>query len=93
MALTQEDLAALAQFIDNKLDARETARASRPQTPAERAAVVGTPDVDPQAGPDYWVHLADGSVLVSKDSQSTHMESNGETCLVIGRYLKAEEGQ
>lgn len=59
--------------------------------PQDRASVVGKPDVDPEAGPDYYVHLADGSVVVSKDSASTHMANgDGESVAVIGRYQKGE---
>jgi len=85
MALTTEDLELLSSFVDRKL---AELGASAPQTPAERAAIVGTPDANPEAGPDYWIHLADGSVVVGKDSVSTHMLSNGEQTLVIGRYAK-----
>lgn len=93
MALDQADLAALGSFISNEVGkATEALRqefATRAATPENRAAQVGVPDVDPDAGPDYWVHLADGTVTVSKDSTSTHMPGpDGETIPVIGRYLK-----
>jgi hypothetical protein len=68
--------------------------AGTPAVPAERAAQdrvaqVGAPDVAPDAGPEYYVHLADGSVVESYDSGSTHMpNAKGEPVAVIGRYQK-----
>lgn len=59
------------------------------QAAASRAAVVGVPDVAPDAGPEYYVHLADGTVVVTHDSQSTHLPNEaGESLAVIGRYQK-----
>jgi hypothetical protein len=84
MALTPEDLELLGSFIDKKI-------AGAAPAASDRTAKVGTPDVDPEAGPLYWIHLADGSVLESHDSGSTHMLSgSGKTELVIGRFLKGE---
>jgi hypothetical protein len=51
-----------------------------------RDSIVGIPDVPFDAGPEYYVHLANGHVVRSHDSGSTHMEDNGETVLVTGRY-------
>lgn len=54
-----------------------------------RASVVGVPDVPADAGPEYYVHLADGEVVVTHDSASTHLPNEaGEPVLVIGRYQK-----
>lgn len=94
MAFTQEDLAALGSLIGDVVDKKLAD--SRPPEPsdeekAETAAQqqrlkAGVPDVDPEAGPDYYVHLANGDVIVTKDSGSTHIGVDGETVAVIGRY-------
>jgi len=63
------------------------AEATPEQVAQDRVSVVGKPDVDPEAGPEYYIHLADGSpVFKSHDSASTHI--NG--VLVIGRYQVGE---
>jgi hypothetical protein len=87
MPFTAEDLAQLGAFIDQKISqAAPAAPASAPE--ADRASIVGVPEVDPEAGPEYYIHLADGEVLKSHDSSSTHLPSpeDGTTQLVIGRY-------
>jgi hypothetical protein len=95
MALTQEDLAALGQFIDGKIEGAiervksdvtgmvAEATTPQPQTNDE-------PQNQPENQPDYYVHLANGKVIESKDSQSTHMTDpdTGEAVVVIGRYPK-----
>jgi len=88
MALTAEDLAALGSLIDNKIsaavgDAVTAATTPQPQTNDE-------PQNQPENQPDYYVHLANGKVLESKDSVSTHMTDpdTGEALVVIGRYAK-----
>jgi photosystem II stability/assembly factor-like uncharacterized protein len=91
MSFTQEDLAQLASFVKNEVEsAISTVRAeheNREQAPADRASVVGVPDVDPEAGPEFYIHLADGTVLTSYDAGSTHMPGkDGEPVQVIGRY-------
>lgn len=97
MALSQEDLAQLATFVEQRITAGvEALRAdlSQEKTPeqqeAERAAVVGIPDVPHDAGPEFYIHLADGSVIRSHDSASTHMDVDGVTVQVIGRYQVGE---
>jgi hypothetical protein len=94
MALTQEDLEALSGIMDKKLD--ERAKHDKDETSAKSAAdarkdytrLAGVPDVDPEAGPDYYVHLANGDVIETKDSGATHMDVDGETVAVIGRFQK-----
>jgi hypothetical protein len=96
MALSQDDLELLGSFIDKRVSALvsdvEKDRADRDAASAvqNRTAVVGKPDQDPEAGPDYYVHLASGGVVVSKDSASTHLPDDvtGEPVAVIGRYQK-----
>jgi hypothetical protein len=96
MALTQEDLEQLGGFIDGRIKAALPAELS----PEEQAASeqkdyqrqAGRPDVDPEAGPEYYVHLANGDVITTHDSGATHMEVDGESVLVIGRYQKLPEG-
>jgi hypothetical protein len=102
MALDKADLEALGGFIRQEIatvvegvEARLTQQvadaAPAEAAPVDRASVVGKPDVDPESGPDYYVHLADGSVVVSKDSASTHMANeSGDSVAVIGRYQKGE---
>jgi hypothetical protein len=90
MALSQEDLASLGAFIDSRIAASAPVPAPVSDTVPDRVSQVGKPDVDPEAGPLYYVHLADGSVVESYDSASTHIESNGKTLLVIGRYQVGE---
>jgi photosystem II stability/assembly factor-like uncharacterized protein len=98
MALTPEDLAALADVVDQRIDKKlgehteaqaaeqETAKAANAQE--EYALKAGIPDVDPTAGPTYYVHLANGDVIETQDSGATHMTVDGETVAVIGRYQK-----
>jgi hypothetical protein len=84
MALTQEDLAALGAFIDQKITA---ATAEKPKTPADRASEVGVPEVPFDAGPLYYLHLANGDVIQSHDSASTHIAAaDGSTQQIIGRF-------
>jgi len=93
MALTEEDFAALGKFIESKVEGVFQAKADQPapeptpeQVAQDRVSVVGKPDVDPEAGPEFYIHLADGEVIKSFDSSSTHV--NG--VLVIGRYQVGE---
>jgi hypothetical protein len=93
MALTEEDFKALGKFIESKVEGVFQAKADEPKPEAtpeqvaqDRVSVVGKPDTDPEAGPEFWVHLADGEVIKSFDSSSTHV--NG--VLVIGRYQVGE---
>jgi photosystem II stability/assembly factor-like uncharacterized protein len=85
-----EDVAAVGQFVAAEVKkALDAARAERENAAAtgDRASVVGVPDVDPQAGPEFYVHLADGTVVTSYDAGSTHMPGkDGEPVQVIGRY-------
>ena len=96
MALTTEELEQLGKFIESKAatvfgnllaDAEgKQAAATAANAEASREAIVGKPDVAPDAGPEFYVHLADGSVVTSYDSGSTHMEVDGKPVQVIGRY-------
>ena len=105
MALSQEDLDALDAMIANRVksivgdEVRAQAPSALPeQTEEEKQAEAdreytlkaGRPDVDPESGPEYYVHLANGDVITTRDSGSTHMSVDGETVAVIGRYLKHE---
>lgn len=86
MALDKEDLALLGEFIKSEV-VKIVGDAPAPPEPAERSAVVGKPDVPFDAGPEFWIHLADGEVVKSHDSSSTHLAStDGSTVQVIGRY-------
>jgi len=84
MALSQEDLQALAGLIDSKIEAAKADMAPAAPAPEVNAEAQNQPENQP----DYYVHLADGSVFVTKDSGSSHMENpdTGKTEQVIGRY-------
>lgn len=103
MALDKADLELLAGFVRQEIgnvvsDIEAKVGVSpppgveqEPQSPedaaAARAAVVGVPDVPPDAGPEFYIHLANGEVITSHDSASTHIaDAEGKTQLVIGRY-------
>jgi hypothetical protein len=97
VALTEDDLKALGSFIKQETSqlleefkadyAKDAAQTQADQAVASRDATVGKPEVDPEAGPKFYVHLADGSIVQSFDSQSTHMANEaGEPVAVIGRY-------
>lgn len=89
-----EDLAQLGEFIDQKIkagveDMRQhltPAPQTAEQQAAARASIVGVPDVPHDAGPEYWVHLANGDVITSHDSVSTHMKVDGQQVQVTGRF-------
>lgn len=82
MALTQEDLEMLGQFIDQKIQVATQNVMTVPPV------VEDSPDVAfrKESEPWYYVHLADGRVLETQDSSATHMEGMA----VIGRYPKGE---
>jgi hypothetical protein len=93
MALTQEDLAALGSFIDQRVSeavakgAPEQPPMSTAQLQADRESKVGRAEVPFDAGPLYYLHLSNGDVVTSHDSSSTHMGADdGSTQQVIGRY-------
>jgi hypothetical protein len=94
MALTEEDFAALGRFIDSKFESKAAEPAPEPsaeQVAQDRVSVVGKPDTDPEAGPEFYVHLANGNVVKSFDSSSSHLpDSEGVSQLVIGRYQVGE---
>ena len=93
MALDQADLAALGQFITTEVakavDGIRGEMTSRHTEAAavNREAIVGKPEVDPEAGPEFYVHLANGNIVKTYDSTSTHMAAeDGDMVAVIGRY-------
>lgn len=94
MAFSPEDLKALGDYvteivrseIDQAKPAEPTPEEMAQSAANEQRLKAGVPDVDPEAGPDYYVHLANGDVITTKDSGSTHMSVDGETIAVIGRY-------
>ena len=92
MALTPEDLAALAGIIDDKVKAAVSGQVADAVTAATtpQPSTNDEPQNQPENQPDYYVHLADGTVITTKDSQSTHMENpeTGEAVQVIGRFPK-----
>ena len=78
--LTQEELDQIKAMM----------QADKPEEkPVEAPAVDNANRIDDEA-PTYYVHLADGQVIESKDSGSTHMDVDGQSVLVIGRYAKGE---
>jgi hypothetical protein len=96
MALSPEDIAALGSFVTQEVGKgiaafkAELGSGSTPTVPdVPRDSIVGTPEVPFDAGPEFYVHLADGSVITTHDSQSTHMpNADGTSQQVIGRYQK-----
>lgn len=84
MALSQEDLDQLGQFVSNVVEAKmqEKNVVTAPEPVADDPDTAATKE----AAPWYYVHLADGRVLESQDSAATHMEG----AAVIGRYPKGE---
>jgi hypothetical protein len=101
MALDKADLDAILSGLEQKITSTvetvaanlfekheaDTQAAAADNAVQNRVSVVGKPDVDPEAGPKYYVHLADGSVLQTFDAGSTHMANDaGEQMAVIGRY-------
>jgi len=75
MALTQEDLAQIAEMMKGM---------------QAQAAPVAPEPVSPEPAPaEYYVHLADGRVIQTGDSSSTHIDG----VQVIGRYPMSEEAQ
>lgn len=94
MGFSPEELAQLGQFIEKKVaDVITVARDAEQvkadvQAAVNRDAIVGKPDVAPDAGPEFYVHLANGDVIVTRDSSSTHIDVDGTSVAVIGRYQK-----
>lgn len=87
MALTQEDLDQIKELFGSQAPpAPVPVEKTDEQVAQDRISQVGKPDVDPEAGPEYYVHLANGEVVKSFDSASTHVEGQ----LVIGRYPVGE---
>lgn len=76
MALTPEDLAQIAELMAAR-EAQNTP-AAPPQAP---------PTVDRVEAPWFYVHLSDGRVLETQDSQSTNIDGKQ----VIGRYQMSPE--
>jgi len=90
MALSEEELQQVLAVINSQ--PQPAAPEPTPEQVAQdRVAVVGKPDVDPEAGPEFYVHLANGDVVKSFDSSSTHIaDPDGVSQLVIGRYQVGE---
>lgn len=84
MPFTAEDLQQLGEFVDAKVRAAVGEATAPPAPPPDDPAVA----VTKEAAPYYYVHLADGKVLESQDSASTHMDVDGILVPVIGRYLR-----
>jgi hypothetical protein len=86
MALEAADFEKLGSFIASEIEkkfegVRQTAATQ------DRTATVGQPDVPADAGPEFYIHLANGDVVKSHDSSSTHIAAeDGSTQQVIGRY-------
>jgi hypothetical protein len=95
MPLTQEDLEALGGLIDKKIsaavgDVETRLNDSVTQATTPQRQTNDEPQNQPENQPDFYVHLANGKVIETKDSQSTHIEDpeTGEAVMVIGRYPK-----
>lgn len=94
MALTPEDLDQIKVLFASQPVPEPSQPPQADPTPDElaaaRVAAVGKPDVNPEAGPLYYVHLANGDVVESYDAASTHLPVDGKSVLVIGRYAVGE---
>jgi hypothetical protein len=87
MALDANDLQQLAAFVRQEVHQAVADIKAEPGAPVQsRESLVGVPDVAPDAGPEYWVHLANGDVITSYDSASTAVEVGGVGVPVIGRF-------
>jgi hypothetical protein len=75
MAFTEEELEQIKALMAS----------NQPATPQGPPAP--EPTVDRVQAPWYYVHLADGRVLETQDSQSTNIEGKA----VIGRYAMSPE--
>jgi hypothetical protein len=85
MGFTAEELAQLGEFIDHKIDGKLDVAVAEATAP--KPSVNDEVQNRPENQPDFYVHLADGSTMVSKDSASTHMtNAAGEQIVVTGRY-------
>ena len=90
MALSAEEIQQVVEALKAQGPPEPSPEDQEKQAAQDLQRQAGSPDVDPQAGPTYYVHLANGDVIESKDSGATHVEVNGETVDVIGRYQKHE---
>lgn len=94
MALTPEDIAALGALIDSKVSEAVSGQVAAAVTEATtpQPQTNDEPQNQPENQPVYYVHLANGKVVESRDSVSTHMADpeTGEALTVIGRYAKGE---
>ena len=86
MPFSPEDLAQLGAFVKSEV---ESAVASQVAVATAPKAETNTEAQNlPENQPDYYVHLANGKVVTSKDAGSTHMTDpdTGETVQVIGHF-------
>jgi hypothetical protein len=92
MALTPEDIAALGELIDSKVQAAVSGEVQSAVTQATtpQPQLNDEPQNQPENQPDYYVILANGKAFETKDSQSTHMTDpdTGEAVAVIARNPK-----
>ncbi len=85
MALTQEDLQALSDLIDHKVS---NAVANVTAPPENHGQPDAANDVNSEGAPVYYVHLANGQVVESKDAGSTHVMVGDERVAVVERFQK-----
>jgi hypothetical protein len=99
MALETADLEALGKFISQEVSKAvgdlETKLTENPPAPAAADPRIRPPEMQgttdaanavTEDSPKYYVHLANGDVVTSADSASTHLDIDGESVAVIGRY-------
>ena len=86
MPFSPEDLAQLGDFV--KAQVAEAVSSQVAEATAEKPQVNSEAQNLPENQPDYYVHLANGKVVTSKDAGSTHMTDpdTGETVQVIGHF-------
>jgi hypothetical protein len=88
MSFTPEELEQLGAVIDAKVASATSAQADAAAAEAAKPVTNDEAQNQPENQPDYWVHLADGSVFRTKDSQSSHMLSptSGISEVVAARF-------
>jgi hypothetical protein len=87
MALTAEDLAAIAGALKPMVEDIVSDRvAAQPKATENHGEPDAANSLD--GAPVYYVHLANGNVIETQDAGSTHMDVDGESVQVIGRFQK-----
>lgn len=100
MAFTLDELKAIAgelapvveSLVQTEIQKVRGTESAPVASPAAEESPKGTvnPENSLENAPEYWVHLANGDVVRSQDSGSTHVTVDGTQVAVIGRYPVGE---